>query len=35
MMVGPLLVSKIFAVNIGVYPKFVTDSLLPFFSQAM
>jgi NADH:ubiquinone oxidoreductase subunit 4 (subunit M) len=34
-MTGPLLVFALFSVIIGIYPKFVTDFLLPFLSEAL
>jgi NADH:ubiquinone oxidoreductase subunit 4 (subunit M) len=34
-MTVPLLVFALFSVIIGIYPKFVTDYLLPFISEAL
>jgi len=34
-MTVPLLVFALFSVIIGIYPKFVTDFLLPFMSEAL
>jgi NADH:ubiquinone oxidoreductase subunit 5 (subunit L)/multisubunit Na+/H+ antiporter MnhA subunit len=32
---APLLVFAVFSVIIGIYPKFVTDYLLPLLSEAL
>jgi NADH:ubiquinone oxidoreductase subunit 4 (subunit M) len=34
-MTVPLLVFAIIVVIIGIYPKLVTDNLLPYFAQAL